>query len=103
MTKIKVTCIHCAVEEMVSEAQLKGTYGEKYWACQPCQKEKRETVRTYKMLFMDQGVFGASLLKDVTQEALGEIINELLTVHKGILLGLTEVKENREEKSKVVH
>lgn len=97
--KVKATCIHCEVEETISKAELKGGN----WACNVCIGMQRHKIRTYKLLFMDQGVFGAALLEDVSQEDLGEIINELLTVHKGVFLGLTEIKGEDNEKAKVVH
>ncbi|ALO79668.1 hypothetical protein HOBO_260 [Bacillus phage Hobo] len=96
MTKVKATCIHCEVEETVSKNGLRGGN----WSCDVCAGMQQHKRRTYKLLFMEQGVYGAALLEDISQDELGEIINELLTVHKGILLGLTEIKE---EKAKVVH
>ncbi|AHJ87116.1 hypothetical protein BCP8-2_078 [Bacillus phage BCP8-2] len=101
--KRKAICIHCQVEEMLPEDQIKVADGEDYWACEPCKKEKRNAVRSYKMVFMDQGIFGATLLEDINQEELGRIVNELLTVHKGVLLSLEEVTVKRKEKAKVVH
>ncbi|QFP93436.1 UNVERIFIED_ORG: hypothetical protein Xoosp15_171 [Xanthomonas phage Xoo-sp15] len=103
MTKRKATCIHCKVEDTIPEQQIKVADGEDYWACEPCQKDKRETVRSYKMVFMDQGIFGATLLESINQEELGKIINELLTVHKGVLLKLEEVTVKRKEKAQVLH
>ncbi|AMO25862.1 hypothetical protein Blue_039 [Bacillus phage Deep Blue] len=96
--KVQATCIHCQVEETVSKDELKGGN----WACNVCIGVQRDKRRTYKMLFMDQGVFGAALLEDVPQEEVLTIVNELLSVHKGVLLGLEEVKEKREE-NKVLH
>ncbi|UXQ89086.1 hypothetical protein Thu_243 [Bacillus phage Thurquoise] len=103
MSKRGATCIHCGVGDMVSESQIKVADGQDYWACEPCVKEKRDMVRSYKMLFMDKGIFGATLLEDIRQEELHEIINELLTVHKGVLLNLEEVTVKRKEQEKVLH
>ncbi|AXQ67870.1 hypothetical protein KIOSHI_254 [Bacillus phage Kioshi] len=97
--KVKATCIHCQVEEIVSKDELKGGN----WACKPCQQEKRDMLRSYKMSFMDQGVFGVALLEDVPQEEVLTIVNELLAVHKGVLLGLEEVTVQRKEKAEVLH
>ncbi|AFQ96369.1 hypothetical protein [Bacillus phage vB_BceM_Bc431v3] len=101
--KRKAECIHCKVEDMVPKDKIKVADGNDYWACEPCIKEKREMARSYKMVFMDQGIFGATLLEDINQEELSRILHELLTVHKGVVLSLEEVTVKRKEKAQVLH